>query len=158
VLVTDEFHSALVEALVLVDEGRRHAGVEFQADEVNESAQDANPVSDSDETLSVEGFAFRPLRPRLIRDVGRVTLWSLYRPGAEPLRLDRRVGSRWERLAEVLRELDDLRERGEKLISGGLRAAAEDRSGLWGAEGGDAERSEREGSVEGGDRPSPQVD
>jgi adenylate cyclase len=68
-------------------------------------------------------FAFVALRPRLLKDLGRVQLWSMYRPNAEPPSVDRRIGSRLERLSEVLRELDDLRERGERLIAGGLRAA-----------------------------------
>jgi adenylate cyclase len=63
-------------------------------------------------------FAFKALRPRLVKDLGRVQLWAVYRPGAEPLTLDRRVTRRWERLSEVLHELDDLRERGERLLSG----------------------------------------
>jgi class 3 adenylate cyclase len=63
-------------------------------------------------------FAFKKLRPRLVKDLGRVQLWALHRPGSEPLTLDRRVSRRWERLSEVLHELDDLRERGERLLSG----------------------------------------
>lgn len=68
-------------------------------------------------------FAFHAVRPRQIKDVGRVQLWALHRPGAEPAALERRIGRGWERLAEVLHEIEDLRERGERLLSGGLRAA-----------------------------------
>jgi adenylate cyclase len=75
-------------------------------------------------------FAFKALRPRLVKDLGRVQLWALYRPGSEPMTLDRRANRRWERLSDVLHELDDLRERGERLLSGGARtdpsASAED--------------------------------
>ena len=63
-------------------------------------------------------FSFRPLRPRLVKDVGRVRLWLVYRPGSEPAALDRRLGLRWDRLSEVLHDLDELRERGERLIAG----------------------------------------
>jgi adenylate cyclase len=73
-------------------------------------------------------FAFKALRPRLVKDLGRVQLWALHRPGSEPLTLDRRASKRWERLSEVLHELDDLRERGERLLSGARRAAPDDRS------------------------------
>jgi len=130
VLVTDEFHNALLEELTLAEE--------------DGSASD------------VEGFAFSALRPRIVKDVGRVQLWSLYRPGSEPMRLDKRLGRRWERLSEVLRELDDLRERGEKLISGGRRAGT--RHGSDEVQGGDPEGPQIERSVEGAQRPSPQVD
>jgi adenylate cyclase len=71
------------------------------------------------ETASSAGeFAFKALRPRLVKDLGRVQLWALFRPGSEPLTLDRRANRRWERLSDVLHELDDLRERGERLLSG----------------------------------------
>jgi adenylate cyclase len=93
-------------------------------------------------------FAFKALRLRLVKDLGRVQLWALHRPGAEPLTLDRRASRRWERLSEVLHELDDLRERGERLLSGAARlhqgndgtgafGAVADDGGLEGAEAGD---------------------
>jgi adenylate cyclase len=82
-------------------------------------------------------FAYRPLRPRLVKDVGRVQLWLLYRPGTEPVTLDRSLGRRWERLTEVLHDLDELRERGERLIAG--RHADPDSGGA--ADGGDPEGS-----------------
>jgi hypothetical protein len=56
-----------------------------------------------------------------VKDLGRVQLWALFRPGSEPLTLDRRANRRWERLSDVLHELDDLRERGERLLSGSPR-------------------------------------
>ena len=71
-----------------------------------------------DDPASAGEFAFKALRPRLVKDLGRVQLWAVYRPGSEPLTLDRRASRRWERLSEVLHELDDLRERGERLLSG----------------------------------------
>jgi len=94
VLVSDEFHSAL---LLEVE------GVPSVAGAAGE-------------------FAFKSLRPRLVKDLGRVQLWALHRPGSEPLTLDRRASRRWERLSEVLHELDDLRERGERLLSGSGRS------------------------------------
>ncbi|HUC35573.1 MAG TPA: adenylate cyclase regulatory domain-containing protein [Acidimicrobiales bacterium] len=157
VLVTDDFHAALLE-------------------ELGGGPEESVPTP-AVGSRHEEGFAFSALRPRTVKDVGRVQLWSLYRPGTEPMRLDRRLGRRWERLSEVLRELDDLRERGEKLISGGLHSAAASgaapgssstivsadgdgasRSGLGAAEGGYAEGPQREGAVEGGDGRPPQVD
>jgi adenylate cyclase len=74
-----------------------------------------------DEPAMAGEFAFKALRPRLVKDLGRVQLWAVHRPGSEPLTLDRRASRRWERLSEVLHELDDLRERGERLLSGTIR-------------------------------------
>ncbi len=64
-----------------------------------------------------EGFDTRALRPRTLKDIGRVQVWKLSRAGSEPGG-DRRRNVRWERLAEVLRELDELRERGEQVVHG----------------------------------------
>jgi adenylate cyclase len=79
---------------------------------------------------------FLALRPRRVKDVGRIQLWVLHRPGADPVALDRRLGGRFERIAEVFHDLDELREKGERLIAGARSAGA--------AEGGDPERSELE--------------
>ena len=57
-------------------------------------------------------FASRALRPRNLKDIGRVQAWKLSRTGSVP-GADSRRSMRWERLGEVLRELDDLREEGE---------------------------------------------
>jgi adenylate cyclase len=81
-------------------------------------------------------FAFGVLRPRRVKDLGRIQLWVLHRPGTEPVALDRRLGERWERVAEVLEDLDELRVKGERLIAGARSAG--------GAERGDAEGSELE--------------
>ncbi len=79
---------------------------------------------------------FLALRPRRVKDVGRIQLWVLHRPGADPVALDRRMGGRFERIAEVFHDLDELRDKGERLI-------AEARS-AGGAEGGDPEGPELE--------------
>jgi len=57
----------------------------------------------------------RPLRTRTLKDLGRVQMWKLIRAGTEP-GADSRRTMRWERLGEVLRELDELRERGESVM------------------------------------------
>jgi adenylate cyclase len=68
-----------------------------------------------------EQFSARPLRPRLLKDLGRVQLWWLSRPGQESdgagAAADRRRNVRWERLAEVLRDLEELRGVGERLLT-----------------------------------------
>jgi adenylate cyclase len=99
----------------------------------------------------------RPLRTRNLKDLGRVQMWKLVRAGTEP-GADTRRTMRWERLGEVLRELDELRERGETFRYGGdpsARGTAR-RDGADGsvveAGGGDAVGPEGEGSLERGDR------
>jgi len=81
-------------------------------------------------------FEFLALRPRRVKDVGRIQLYALHRPGADAVALDRRLGGRFERIAEVFHDLDELREKGERLIAGARSAG--------GAEGGDPEASELE--------------
>ena len=85
---------------------------------------------------------------------------------------DLRPQWRWERLAEVLRDLDDLREGGERLLASARSGSAErgHRPGSPRAtparasvsagqpDGGDPEGAEREGAVEGLERAAPQVD
>ncbi len=85
----------------------------------------ANPgtVLISDElrsTLEEEGgtvFETHALRPRTLKDIGRVQVWKLARAGADPV-VDSRRNMRWERLTDVLRDLDQLRERGERIVRG----------------------------------------
>ncbi|HUC05230.1 MAG TPA: adenylate/guanylate cyclase domain-containing protein [Acidimicrobiales bacterium] len=66
-------------------------------------------------------FTAQALRPRLLKDLGRVQLWWAGRPGHEAdgtgAAADRRRNVRWERLSEVLRDLEELREVGERLLT-----------------------------------------
>jgi adenylate cyclase len=136
----------------------------------------ANPgtvlISDEFRTaLGGEGareFTMRALRTRNLKDIGRVQVWKLSRAGSQP-GADRRRNVRWERLGEVLRELDELRDRGEQLVvrgsqraegePGGTAAAGRDPddSGSVPVEpsGGDAMGSELEAPLEGGDGLAP---
>jgi adenylate cyclase len=136
----------------------------------------ANPgtvlVSDEFRTAlgveGAEGFITRAIRTRNLKDIGRVQVWKLSRAGSEP-GADRRRNVRWERLGEVLRELDELRERGELLVVRASRQPAGDgevpepphpvpdvRVSVPGEPGrGDAVGPELEAPLEGGDRSSP---
>jgi adenylate cyclase len=71
--------------------------------------------------VAPDEFTTKSLRPRLLKDLGRVQLWWLGRVGHEPdgtgLAADRRRNVRWERLSEVLRDLEELRGVGERLLS-----------------------------------------
>ncbi len=115
------------------------------------------------------GIDTRPLRTRTLKDLGRVQMWKLQRVGAEP-GADSRRTVRWERLGEVLRELDELRERGEPLrnhrpapdrVPGAGPAAADAGTGpgpvgsIVDPDGGDAVGAEVERPLERGDGATP---
>jgi adenylate cyclase len=86
-------------------------------------------------------FTAQPLRPRLLKDLGRVQLWWAGRAGevadGTGAAADRRRNVRWERLSEVLRDLEELRGVGERLLSSNRSAG----SGAVQSGGGDAEGS-----------------
>ena len=65
----------------------------------------------------------RPLRTRNLKDLGRIQMWKLVRAGTAP-GADKRRTMRWERLGEVLRELDELRERDEPVRTDGAGTGA----------------------------------
>jgi hypothetical protein len=78
-------------------------------------------------------FTAKSLRRRVLKDLGRVQLWWLGRLGHEAdgtgAAADRRRNERWERMAEVLRDLEDLRDVGERLLTGGrVGSGGDDRS------------------------------
>jgi adenylate cyclase len=74
-----------------------------------------------------EEFSGQALRPRVLKDLGRVQLWWLGRQGQAAdgtgTEAEERRRLRWERLAEVLRDLEELRGRGERLVTSGWRSA-----------------------------------
>jgi adenylate cyclase len=78
-------------------------------------------------------FTAQPLRPRLLKDLGRVQLWWAGRVGQEAdgtgVAADRRRNVRWERLSEVLRDLEELREVGERLLTSNRSVGAKPESG-----------------------------
>ena len=86
-------------------------------------------------------FTAQPLRPRLLKDLGRVQLWWCGRAGQEAVgtgaAADRRRNVRWERLSEVLRDLEELRDVGERLLTANRGAG----SAVAQPGGGDAERA-----------------
>jgi adenylate cyclase len=136
----------------------------------------ANPgtvlISDEFRTaLGGEGaqeFTTRALRTRNLKNIGRVQVWKLSRAGSVP-GADRRRNMRWERLGEVLRELDELRDRGEQLVvrdshpsageAGEPPASDPAPNGVVSlpveSGGGDALGPELETPLEGGDRLAP---
>ena len=87
------------------------------------------------------GFDARALRTRNLKDIGRVQVWKLARAGSLP-GADRRRNMRWERLEGVLRELDELRDQGQRVLSRD--------SGAVQPGGGDGVGPELESPLEGG--------
>lgn len=83
------------------------------------------------EEAAGDEFTGRPLRPRVLKDVGRVQLWSCRRAtdassAASSGAPSRRRQARWERLAVVLRDLEDLRSVGERILTSGKRGEPPD--------------------------------
>ncbi|HEY2213777.1 MAG TPA: adenylate cyclase regulatory domain-containing protein [Acidimicrobiales bacterium] len=78
-------------------------------------------------------FTAQALRPRLLKDLGRVQLWWAGRVGQEAdgtgVAADRRRNVRWERLSEVLRDLEELREVGERLLTSNRSASPKSNGG-----------------------------
>jgi adenylate cyclase len=75
----------------------------------------------------------RPLRPRVLKGLGRVQLWKCVRAGQDPdgpSAAEQRRVVRWDRLADVLADIDELRDAARRLV-GRPSDAGE-------AEGGDA--------------------
>ena len=92
----------------------------------------------------------RALRTRNLKDLGRVQMWKLLRAGTEP-GADSRRTMRWERLGEVLRELDELRERGEAVRLPDAQGSGVEGSAVESG-GGDTEGPQGEPLDEGVDR------
>ena len=96
-------------------------------------------------------FTAQPLRPRLLKDLGRVQLWWCGRAGQEAdgtgAAADRRRNVRWERLSEVLRDLEELRGVGERLLTANRGAGVSRRAaGRWRCRRGVARTSPRSAS------------
>jgi adenylate cyclase len=85
-------------------------------------ASDEFRVALENEDRESGAFDMRALRTRNLKDIGRIQAWKLSRAGTEP-GADRRRNMRWERLEGVLRELDELRDRGEKAVNRGALPA-----------------------------------
>jgi adenylate cyclase len=99
VLMSDEFHSQLEE-------------------EIEEASGADSANGQGSATGSGTEFVSKALRPRNLKHLGRVQVWKLSRTGPPVASSERRGIMRWERLGGVLRDLDDLRDKGERAVSG----------------------------------------
>ena len=72
-------------------------------------------------------FTAKSLRPRVLKDLGQVQLWRCERSGHEAdgtgAAADRRRTTRWERISEVLRDLEELRDVGERMLTANRSAS-----------------------------------
>jgi adenylate cyclase len=74
-------------------------------------------------------FAWEPLKPRDLKDIGRVALWSVSRAGTASAPDARRTGVRWRRLGGLGLEFGALRQRGERAVGSLVGPRAAQRSG-----------------------------
>jgi adenylate cyclase len=72
-------------------------------------------------------FVGHALRPRNLKGIGWVQVWKLSRVGSQP-GADQRRNLRWERFGEVIREIDELRNKGEKLMVERQRRSTEEQA------------------------------
>jgi len=145
VLVSEDFHAALGRDL--------HPSRGGDLDEPQSAGPGGGAEAGPGALPGADEFVFVALRPRVLKDFGRVQLWALYRPGDDQVALDRRMGRRWERLADVIRDLEDLRVRGERLLTSGLRPSEAGQP-----DGGDAEGPQGEAAVDQGQGSASEVD
>jgi adenylate cyclase len=153
--VTDHPHQAIVIALALVDayaddellsdvrvglatghvlarEGDYFGSVVNRASRIVNIA-DAGTVLVSDEVYTAlagrSDVILEPLKPRELKDLGRIQLYAARRRDAPAVPDSRRTGKRWRRLSDLREEIETLRARGEAVL-GSLATGREE-----GAEG-----------------------
>ncbi|MDA8276320.1 MAG: hypothetical protein M0029_13255 [Actinomycetota bacterium] len=82
----------------------------------------SDELHDALEAVPDHPFRLRALRPRMVKDIGRVQIWRVARTeaGAE---MDRRFSPRWERVGDVLRERDPRRGRAAASLAEPARSA-----------------------------------
>ena len=120
-------------------------------------SRQATETRQATESRPESAFVLRALRPRRLKGLGWVPLWVLERPGAQEGSPADRASNRWERLAEVLKDLGDVHEKGERLLAGDRGVLFESGSGLCDSEGRYPEGPQSEASLERLDRSASQV-
>jgi adenylate cyclase len=99
---------------VLVSEEARDAIVPLLRGR-SEGGATSDDIAD-DAVLLEAGLVMEPLKPRELKDIGRVTLWSVNRAGRLQVSEERRSGARWRRMSSIGAELEALRALGERAI------------------------------------------
>jgi adenylate cyclase len=132
VLMSDEFHAQL----------------EAETAEVARTGDGSADVAGSgDGRDGSRAFVSKALRPRNLKHLGRVQVWNLSRAGRRVPSSERRGVMRWERLAGVVREQDDRRDRGGRSVTGEGSGSADYSEPA----GGDAESRRRDRESANGD-------
>ncbi len=112
---------------VLVHEGDYFGSVVNMASRIVETtspgtvtvSSDLARALTADPEFNSSDMVLRQIRPRNLKGIGRTSLWALSRHGTEPLTFDRWLAARFEKLADVGHNIDELRERGEQLLARG---------------------------------------
>ncbi|MGH9297959.1 MAG: adenylate/guanylate cyclase domain-containing protein, partial [Acidimicrobiales bacterium] len=86
------------------------AGTVLCGDEVHDAMESGHPGDD--------GLIWEALKPRELKDIGIVSLWSVRRADRSAPSVERRSGARWRRLSGLGAELASLREKGEQALGG----------------------------------------
>ncbi|HEX4244938.1 MAG TPA: adenylate/guanylate cyclase domain-containing protein, partial [Acidimicrobiales bacterium] len=170
VLTSDEFHTALEEEMDAANRSRSGSGAGGDADVAGPGDGEEGGAKEGGRAGGGGAFVSKALRPRNLKNLGRVQVWKLSRSGPPVPSSQRRGIMRWERLGGVLRDLDELRDKGERAITGQPSGSADysepagdeadsprgdQGSAVGDANGGNAMSPEVEPPLEGGDRPAP---
>ena len=103
------------------------AGDQAYAGDALPSAREAESPLSADTVGEAEDgeleFVLSALRPRVLRDIGLIQLWELGHHDSVVSRGRRLSSRRWERVSEILRDLEELRGRGERVLAAGIRAS-----------------------------------
>lgn len=108
ILVSEEVRDGIVVAV------ERRAAVETSTPAAVDPC-DLPSEADDAARLATE-LVLEPLKPRVLKDIGRVALWSVSRADRDQVSEERRSGIRWRRLSSISAELETLRQRGEQAI------------------------------------------
>jgi hypothetical protein len=108
----------------IADAGTVLCGEEVHAEIAAEAAELAAEAGASPDDLVWES-----LKPRELKDIGKVILWHVGRSGVGSSE-ERRSGNRWRRLSDMSAELASLRERGERVIGAIGASSASPGAGL----------------------------
>jgi adenylate cyclase len=112
-------------------------------------------TADGDGSGGGRAFVSKALRPRNLKHLGRVQVWNLSRAGRRVPSSERRGVMRWERLAGVVREPDDRRDKGGRSVTGqgsisGQRSGSADYSEPAGDDAGSRRRDPKSADGDGG--------
>jgi adenylate cyclase len=115
----------------IADAGTVLCGEEVHAEIAAEAAELAAEAAElaAEAGASPDDLVWESLKPRELKDIGKVILWHVGRSGVGSSE-ERRSGNRWRRLSDMSAELASLRERGERVIGAIGASSASPGAGL----------------------------